>query len=112
MSEWADMLTEALGEVHATFAHGGTYTPPGGASADITARFYHEIIRHGDLDREGYARVLADETMIVLLQSELPDPPADKAVIDLGAWGAWRISHREPSHNPVEWHVQCTRIRT
>lgn len=112
MSIWADMLTEALGEVHATFGHEGTYTPSGGASLDVTARFYHEILRQGDLDREGYARILSDETIIVLLQSEMTDPPADRAVIDLGAWGSWRVAAREPSHNPVEWHVRCTRIRT
>lgn len=105
------MLTEALGTVHTTFAHAGTYTPAGGASADVSVRFYHEVIRHGDLDREGYSRVLSDETILVLLQSELFDPPADNAVVDLGSWGAWRLTHREPSHNPVEWHVHATRIR-
>lgn len=112
MTAWADMLTEALGVVHATFAHPGTYTAPGGAPVDVSVRFYHEVIRHGDLDREGYSRVLSDETMLVLLQTELSDPPADNAVVDLGAWGAWRLSHREPSHNPVEWHVHAIRIRS
>lgn len=106
------MLTEALGVVHATFAHPGTYTAPGGAPVDVSVRFYHDVIRHGDLDREGYSRVLSDETMLVLLQTELSDPPADNAVVDLGAWGAWRLSHREPSHNPVEWHVHAIRIRS
>ena len=38
---------------------------------DVNVRFYHEVIRHGDLDREGYARVLSDETILVLLQSEI-----------------------------------------
>lgn len=108
---WSDIFAEALGEVHTTFAHPGTYTEPGGAPADVSVRFYHEVIRHGDLDREGYARVLSDETILVLLQSELTDPPADNAVVDLGTWGVWRILRREPSHNPVEWHVHASRVQ-
>ena len=75
---WADTRAAARLAVHQEFGLPATYTAPdvGAVPLPITVRWHTKSVRHGDLDREGYAqqnedvnRMLFDRTEIVPIRN-------------------------------------------
>jgi hypothetical protein len=58
MAGWSELRAEARATVHETFGLPASYTPAGGGpTVQISVRWHYGAVRHGDLDREGYAQV-------------------------------------------------------
>lgn len=73
---WADIRSAARETVHENFGRTASYlAPAGGMLIDgITVRWHTKVLRHGDLDREGYPQVLEDVNRIILDIRQVPDP--------------------------------------
>lgn len=73
---WAETRGLARAAVHEAFGLSATYLPPGGGPTitGLTVRWHSRTVRHGDLDREGYAQVQEDVNRIMVNTAEVPDP--------------------------------------
>lgn len=87
MAEWNEVKSRAREAVHRTFARSAVYrtAPDAEGSVNITARRHTKQQIIGDLDREGYARVLQDVNMVVLDLTEIV--PANGGHITFNADG-------------------------
>lgn len=73
MAEWNEVKITAREAVHRTFARSAVYrtSPDAVGSVNITARRHTKQQIMGDLDREGYARVLLDVNALVFDLNEI-----------------------------------------
>lgn len=80
---WADIIAEARAAVHEEFALPATYTAPqvGAVPLPITVRWHTNSVRHGDLDREGYAQQNEDINRMIFLADQVV--PARNGVVVL-----------------------------
>ncbi len=73
---WAETRALARSAVHQAFGLAASYLPPGGGAliTGLTVRWHSRTVRHGDLDREGYAQVQEDVNRIMIDTAEVPCP--------------------------------------
>lgn len=79
-------------KVHETFGIPAVYTPPGDGATPVNltkARLHRNMVRQGDLDREGYAQVVEDVNRVVFDSDEIV--PVAKAVVDFGRGRRFRL---------------------
>lgn len=62
---WAEIRKKARRTVHSTFSLSAVYTDPDGTVTPCMARMHNEMKEFGDLDREGFARVVQDVNQVV-----------------------------------------------
>lgn len=67
MAGWSDIRAEARATVHETFGLTASYLAPGSGSPtlSVSVRWHYGAVRHGDLDREGYAQVQEGQHRLV-----------------------------------------------
>jgi len=74
---WADIRSTARSVVHETFGLAATYLPPGVDPVlveGLAVRWHTRTVRHGDLDREGYAQVQEDVNRLMIDTAQVADP--------------------------------------
>lgn len=73
MQAWAAELAEARAVLHDELSLSATYTPPGGAVVSpVHVRLLRDLVKHGDLDRQGFAQARDDINYVVFDTTELP----------------------------------------
>jgi hypothetical protein len=80
---WAELRAAARATVHEQFGLPATYTAPdvGAVALPITVRWHTKTVRHGDLDREGYAQQLEDVNRVLFDRTQVT--PARNGVLVL-----------------------------
>lgn len=69
---WEEIRNRSRDLVHATFALSAVYTDPVTlAQTDCKVRLHNKLERFGDLDREGYAKVLEEINQAVFDSTEI-----------------------------------------
>jgi len=70
---WAETRAAARLAVHEQFGLPATYTAPdvGAVALPITVRWHTKSVRHGDLDREGYAQQNEDVNRMLFNRLEV-----------------------------------------
>lgn len=65
---WEAIRAAARRTVHGTFARAATYTPPGDGATPVAARIrlHTKFLRFGDLEGEGYSRVIDDVNEVMV----------------------------------------------
>jgi len=106
---FSDHVAQARATLHAQLGLAATYTPPGPAAetVDVTVRVVRQLVNHGDLDRQGFAKVREDINSVVLDTGETGEPLRNARVVvpDLGEF---RIDDVEPADGLFR---TCTVIR-
>lgn len=79
---WADIKTLARADVHENFGLSAQYLAPNGGAliTGITVRWHTKVLRHGDLDREGYPQVMEDVNRIILDSTQIAEPERNGVV--------------------------------
>lgn len=81
---WADIRKAARRVTHATFSLPAVYrSADGNTETQCSARLHSEKKVFGDLDREGFARMLEDQNIVVLDIREIGTPEKN-ATVDFG----------------------------
>lgn len=81
---WAEIRKQARRTTHATFALSAVYrSADGNTETPCNARLHSEKKVFGDLDREGFARMIEDQNLIVLDKREIGTPEKN-ATVDFG----------------------------
>lgn len=70
---WSAIRAAARRVVHGTFAREATYAPPEAGSTPVAARIrlHTKFLRYGDLESEGYAKVIDDVNEIMVDTEEI-----------------------------------------
>jgi hypothetical protein len=94
---WADIKTLARAEVHENFGLSAQYLAPNGGPriTGITVRWHTKVLRHGDLDREGYPQVMEDVNRIILDSRAVPEPERN-GIVSLADGRAYSIDYVLP----------------
>jgi hypothetical protein len=73
MGDWANVRKKAREVVHGTFSLPAFFSSKDGTVVDaaINVRLHNKLERFGDLDREGYARVIEHVNQIVFDSEEV-----------------------------------------
>ena len=92
--------------VHKTFARDATYTDPGAGASPVAARIrlHTQFLRHGDLDREGYAQVIDDVNQVMIDTGEIR--PRTHGVIDFQGVRKYRITEVIKDEGEQFWTCQ------
>ena len=95
---WADLLADARATLHTELGLVATYTPPGvGATAvPTTVRLVREMVNHGDLDRQGFAKVREDINSLIVDTAEV-STPARNGRFNVTGHGIFRVEDVEPA---------------
>ena len=88
---WEAIRAGAKRAVHQTFARDATYTAPGEGGAPVPARIrlHTKFLRFGDLESEGYTRVIDDVNEVVIDTDEFI--PQRLGVIEFSDGRKYRI---------------------
>jgi hypothetical protein len=69
---WREIRAQARDLVHETFCHPAVYTAPDGVTTtNVRVRLHSRLQIFGDLDREGYARVLEEVNHVIFDSTEV-----------------------------------------
>ncbi len=95
---WAETRALARATVHESFGLAASYLPPDGNPlvTGLTVRWHSRTVRHGDLDREGYAQIQEDVNRLMLNTAEVADPQRGAIVTLTDDGRQYRIDHVLP----------------
>jgi len=95
---WADLLADARATLHTELGLSATYTPPGVGATTVpaTVRLVREMVNHGDLDRQGFAKVREDINSLVVDSTEVAAPTRNGRFTVTGH-GTFRVEDVEPA---------------
>lgn len=106
---WRDIKTAAREAVHDTFKLPAVYSPPTGDDVECNARLVEKNDLTGDLDREGYGRMLVSVTRIIFDREEFTVLPIRGGTVDFGDAGEYTLESPLPSDGIVTIGFEATR---
>lgn len=109
--DWSALKAEARKAVHDAFAVSVQYTPPGvppQAAVPLTVRLHANIETFGDLDREGYARMVEETNRIVFMSDQSP-LPLKGGFVTFEDGTVFQVKSVWPTDGPLE--IPCEVVR-
>jgi hypothetical protein len=110
--DWAEIRRQARATIHEHFGREVEYVgPTGGASQRTSARIHTQNVLVGDLDREGYPRIMEDVDRVIFLTSEVQRLGIRRGgTVTLPAGLSYRLEIREPARDDFTVEFQVKRV--
>ena len=104
---WAETKAKMHRKVHLAFSSGkdetglsrAQYTAPNAEPIPVSVRFHSEVKLFGDLDREGYTKVLEDVSHLVFMREEVV--PVRNGFVSFLDGSVYDIENVLPSTDPL-----------
>lgn len=103
MNRWQAIRAKARRVVHDTFSLDATYVGPNDGDTPVPARIrlHTQFLRFGDLDREGYTRVIDDVNEVKIDTGEIT--PAMHGLIEFSATKKYHVVNVLPEKDEQFW---------
>lgn len=111
MSSWLELKALLRRTVHDTRKEPALYTAPGSSTPqEVNVRVHEGNRLIGDLDREGYAKVVADLPRIIFDQAEvMPEYAGEVTITSSGR--SYHIDVVRPIDGPVEVICEVSELK-
>lgn len=107
---WVETRKKARTIVHSTFSIPAVYTDPDGTVTPCNVRRHNEMKEFGDLDREGFARVIEDVNQLVFDLEEV-EPVKNATIFFADIDATFKITNFLPKTTDNYYRAEVTLVK-